>query len=158
MQSSLAVFDIAKISTNQGLALVVLSCNGTANLGNATPYLLPLNTDANIPDNTAIVGAKSDNKARVFLPKNGDLRSFTNVVAVTYVTPAMIKDKHALIPGVSGFEKPDEIAANASKMKITDIKLEKISSVNLVKYSTTFESEKKEEMNRKNDDHNPTHE
>ena len=69
------------------------------------------------------------------------------MIVVTYVVIATINAAHACRPVVAGFVKLPIISFIASKMKITDIREEKMSSVNRVKVSTMFEVENTDERN-----------
>ena len=89
-----------------------------------------------------MVGAKSEIVSRTLRGKNGVLRSLESVVATKYVVNAMIRLDVAWIPGIAGLRKFKVKSLIASYMNITEIRLEKISSVNFVKYSTKLDVEK----------------
>ena len=139
--------------------------------------------EVNSPVTTPIHGAKS---AKTFLTerfKKGVWRILLRVLATINVIRVTKVDTKAFRPDTAGLLKFLAISLKASTMKITDInELDdknkscirlnyivfcnelnvilnlKMSSVNLVKYSTTFEVEKIEDRNKINDDHSPTQE
>lgn len=103
-----------------------------------------------------MVGAKSDTVSLTLRGKNGVLRSLESVVATTYVVNAMIRLDVAWIPGIAGLRKFSVRSLIASYINITEIRLEKISSVNFVKYSTKLDVEKNADKYRKRLDQIPT--
>ena len=103
-----------------------------------------------------MVGAKSEIVSRTLRGKNGVLRSLESVVATKYVVNAMIRLDVAWIPGIAGLRKFKDKSLIASYIKMTEIRLEKISSVNFVKYSTKLEVEKNADKYRKRLDQIPT--
>jgi hypothetical protein len=143
------------MSTNHGLPIVVPSTSGTFKVGKDTPYAAVVLAAAISPTATPVAGAKSATKFRTFLAKKGVDLMFTSTFAVKNVISDIDVDINAWSPPIAGLAKFLEISLTASEMNITEIKVLKMSSVNLVKYSTTFDNEKKEDMKRKNEDHSP---
>ena len=111
-----------------------------------------------MPERTPNVGAKSATILLSFLGRKFDFLMSDSVLAIKYVDVAITREKQACAPVTAGFMKPFASSRTASVINISDISIEKISSVNLVKYWIKFEVEKREERARNKLDHKPIQE
>jgi len=73
------------------------------------------------------------------------------------VTDDIARVRRALVNVETGLEKVPPTSETASTTKIVEIKTEKISSVNRVKYLTRLEADVMEERNKIAAVHNPVH-
>jgi hypothetical protein len=140
--------------TNHGRPDVVTNVSGIFSAGNATPLANLAHLARRAAVTTPIVGAKLDNAVRIFLVKNVDFLSPFNIVAMVNVDVAQSSVINAFGNGPANEPATSD---TASTTKIALIKVEKISSVNLVKYLTRLDADVNEEMNSIAEVHNPVH-
>jgi len=129
--------------TNHGLPLVVANVGGIASAGSvaAAPCESLAQRAISAPASTPNVGPKFATFLRILLLKYALLRNARKMLAVKYVDRATMTVSRPLVKEDAGLVKLRPMFCTASTTKMKEMSVEKISSVNLVRYLTEWDAE-----------------
>lgn len=140
--------------TSHGRPVVVPKTAGMESAGKAAPCVNRAQRAIRAPVTTPMDGAKLLMVVRTLGVKKLENLSFLSVVAIKKVVDAVTTVNKPLVKPEA---KDPEMSDSAEKTKMAEIRVEKISSVNLVKYLTRLLADVTELAKRIPDVHKPVH-
>ena len=143
--------------TSHGRPHVVPNLSGTDRHGSATAYRALAAAATATPPRMPRVGAKSEMAFRARLRRYGLARAPRNAIAPPNVVRAAHSEVKAYAAGTAGERNKPRRSEAASKMKMAEMRLAKISSVNRVSRRMALDADVNDDTARNPDDHSPTH-